>query len=99
MGIAGSRTEGTSKKLGGKIQKGIGKATGNKEMESKGRAKEVEGRMEEEAAKLSGRAKATMEEASGIAKQGIGAAIGDEELKKEGAVMQKKGELRHKFNR
>jgi len=40
------QVKGTAKDVTGKVQEGVGKATGNREQEAKGEAKQVEGKVQ-----------------------------------------------------
>ncbi len=98
MGTVGKRGEGAAERIGGKIEKGIGKVVGSERLESEGRAKELKGEAKEEAAKAAARTKATIEEAEGVVKRGVGTAVGSEKLEAEGTAKQKAGEARHRAN-
>jgi uncharacterized protein YjbJ (UPF0337 family) len=98
MGNA-NRGEGAAEKLGGKIKAGIGKMTGNEQMEAEGREKELQGAAKEEAAKASERTKGKIDEVMGAAKNRVGAVIDDERMKAEGKAKELEGEARQKANR
>ena len=69
MGTHASRGSGTAREIGGKIQKGVGRAVGDTEMEAKGAGKEASGRVEKEAAKAGQRAKGKVDEVAGKVRQ------------------------------
>lgn len=68
------RVAGAAKELGGKIQKNVGKALGDHEMEAKGAVKEVVGGAEQTTAKTAEAAKGVGEQVSGKAKELVGKA-------------------------
>ena len=99
MGSVANRGEGVAEQVGGKIKEGIGKLTGNEQMQAEGEAKEAKGEAREEAAKASERAKGTTQELGGTVKNRVGAAIGNEQMQAEGKAKELEGEAREKANR
>jgi uncharacterized protein YjbJ (UPF0337 family) len=99
MGNATNRGEGVAEQIGGKIKQGIGKATGNEQMEAEGKAKELKGEAREESAKAGERTKGAVEEATGAVKNRVGAVIDNEQMQAEGKARELKGEARQKANR
>ncbi len=99
MSTASKRGEGTAEKLGGKIQRSIGKLIGNERMEAEGRAKELKGTAKVESAKAAERAKGQVQEVAGAAKNRVGAVIDNERMQAEGKAKEIEGEARQKANR
>lgn len=93
------RGEGTAKKIGGAIKKGVGKLVGDEQMEAEGHAKELEGEAQAEAAKAAERAKGKTEETVGAIKNRIGAVIGSDEMAAKGKVRELEGQERQRENK
>jgi len=90
------RRRGTA--VGGKIKQGVGKLIGNEQMEAEGKAKALEGKAREEAAKAAERTKGKVEEVVGAVKNRVGAVIDNEQMEAEGKVKELKGQARQKTN-
>jgi uncharacterized protein YjbJ (UPF0337 family) len=99
MGSAANRGEGIAEQVGGKLKEGIGKVTGNEQMQVEGQAKEAKGEAREEAAKASERAKGASEELGGTIKNQVGAVIDNEKMQAEGKAKELEGEARQKANK
>jgi len=74
------------KELKGNIKEGVGRMTGNKELEA-------EGRGEKELARAEGRLKGTGEQVKGRIEEGIGKKTGDESMRAEGTSDRTRGDL------
>ena len=99
MSNASKRGEGIAEQVGGKIENAVGKLIGNERMQAEGKARELEGKAKQEAAKAAERGKGKTEEAVGAVKNRVGAAIGNERMQAEGKVEELKGESRQQTNR
>jgi uncharacterized protein YjbJ (UPF0337 family) len=99
MSNASKRGEGAAKELGGKLEKGFGKLVGSHPLEDEGRAREREGKAQQEAAKAAERTKGRVEEIAGSVKNRVGALLDDEALEAEGKATELKGQARQKTNR
>jgi len=99
MGNTGKRIAGVAEELGGTIEKAAGKATGDEQLQAKGRARELVGRARQEAAKAAARAQGTVEQIVGGAKNRLGSAIGNERMRDGGKATELKGEARRKLNK
>lgn len=93
------RAKGKLEEIGGTIQKGVGKAIGNKEMELKGAAHEAKGKGKQAIAKAGERVKGAVEQVVGSVKAGVGDAVGNDRLHAEGKAENAKGKLRNEFNK
>ncbi len=69
----------------GNVKKGVGKATGNEDLEAKGEA-------EKDTAKASREAKGLGNQVKGGVKEGVGKLTGDEETRASGAADRLKGD-------
>src|SRR5580698_4862870 len=98
MSNESNKGEGMAQQVGGKIKQVVGKVIGNEQMETEGKAKEVEGKARVEAAKAAERTKGKVEEAVGTVKNRVGAVIDNEQMEAEGKVAELKGEARQKAN-
>jgi len=92
------RIAGAVQELGGVVEKVAGRATGNREMQTKGQARELVGRSKQEMAKKAGRAQGAIEQVVGATKNRLGSAIGNDRMKAGGKATQLKGEARRKVN-
>jgi uncharacterized protein YjbJ (UPF0337 family) len=68
MGNTAKRGKGAAKALGGKAERKVGKLVGNERMQARGRARELEGQVEQERAKVRERVTGKIEETLGKAK-------------------------------
>jgi uncharacterized protein YjbJ (UPF0337 family) len=93
------RSEGTAQKVGGKLKKGLGRLLGNRRLEAKGRANELQGSARVSAAKSRERAKGSFEKATGAVKNRVGHVIGNERMIVEGKARELTGAARRKANR
>ncbi len=98
MSNASKRGEGLAEEVGGKIKGVVGKVIGNEQMQAEGKAKELKGQAEQEAAKASERIKGKVEEVAGAIKNRVGAVIDNEQMQVEGKAKELKGEARQKAN-
>jgi uncharacterized protein YjbJ (UPF0337 family) len=99
MNNQSEKSEGTAQKLGGKLKKGVGRLLGNRRLEAKGRATELDGGARVGAAKSRERAKGKAEELIGAAKNRVGHVIGNERMIAEGKGKELKGSARQKTNK
>jgi uncharacterized protein YjbJ (UPF0337 family) len=93
------RVQGVVDEVAGKVKKTIGATLGNERLEAEGRATELKGEAEQEAAKGLERVKGLVEVVTGAAKKKLGQAIDDEQLEVEGKARELKGEARRAANR
>ncbi len=94
-----NRGEGTAKKIGGAIKKGVGKIVGDEQLEAEGRAKELEGEAQAEAAKAAERTKGKKDETVGAIKNRIGQVLGSDEMAAEGKARELEGQARQRENK
>jgi uncharacterized protein YjbJ (UPF0337 family) len=99
MSNQSEKSEGTAQKIGGKLKKGVGRLLGNRRLEAKGRAKEIEGHARVSSAKSSERARGKAERLAGAVKNRVGRVIGNERMIATGKAKELKGEAREKANR
>jgi uncharacterized protein YjbJ (UPF0337 family) len=97
MGTAAKRGKGAAKQLGGKAERTLGRAVGNERMEARGRARELEGKVEKERAKTRARVAGKIEEALGSAERKVAPAA-EAAVKAHGSLKRAKGRLRQKLN-
>jgi len=81
------------------VKKGFGRLLGNRRLEAKGRATELEGASRVGAAKSRERVKGKAEELVGAAKNRVGHFIGNERMIAEGKGEELKGASRQKINK
>ena len=99
MSNASNRGEGAATELGGVIKKNVGKVIGNEQMEAEGKAKELQGQAQQEAAKAAERGKGKVEEVVGAVKNRVGQVIDNEQMAAEGKAKELQGEARQKENK
>lgn len=92
------RAKGKLEEIGGNISQGIGRLTGNEQLEAEGRATELKGEGRQDAAKAVGTVKGIVEEARGNIKQALGDATNSEQMQAEGRADELRGEGRQRFN-
>ena len=93
------RAKGTMEVVKGTVQKAVGKATDDDEMEAKGLAQQVVGGARVEAAKAAERTKGAVEQAVGAVKKTAGKIIDDKSMEVEGKVEELKGKARRSLNK
>jgi uncharacterized protein YjbJ (UPF0337 family) len=98
MSTESNKAQGHAQQLGGKIEAGLGKLIGNKEMQADGEAKELQGKARVQAAKAAERTKGKIEETVGAVKNRVGAVIDNDEMEVEGAAKELQGQARQKAN-
>ncbi len=94
-----NRNEGAAREIGGKIKKGVGRVIGDPQMEAEGRAKELEGRAQQESAKAAERTDGKVQEVAGAIKNRVGQVIDDEQMAAEGKASELEGQERQRSNR
>lgn len=99
MGNLKERGEGVAREVGGKIEKTVGKAIGSERLATRGRARELEGQAQQEAAKARERVKGAAEEIAGSARKAIGKVVGDDEQVVKGEARRLEGKARRRANR
>jgi uncharacterized protein YjbJ (UPF0337 family) len=92
------RAAGTAKQLQGIFQKTVGRLFGSERLEAEGRARELAGRDEKEAAKAMERAKGAVENVAGRVQSAAGDLIDDPEMSASGQLRKAKGKLRETAN-
>ena len=98
MSNQGKRVEGVVDEVVGKVKAGVGNVIGNEQMQAEGRAKELQGVAQQEAAKAAERTKGTVEQVVGTVKNKVGALIGNEQMEVEGKAKELQGDARKKAN-
>jgi len=98
MSNQSKRAEGAAEEIGGKIKGGVGKLVGSERMQAERKARELEGKAKQEAAKAAERAKGGVEQAVGAVKNRVGAVIDNERLEAEGRAQELRGEDRKNAN-
>ena len=98
MSNQGKRIEGAADELVGKVKAGLGGVIGTEQMQAEGRAKELQGVAQQEAAKAAERTKGTVEQVVGTVKTKVGALIGNEQMEVEGKAKELQGDARKKAN-
>lgn len=99
MGNLKERGEGAAREVGGKLEKAVGKLIGSERVKARGRARELEGQAQQEAAKTRERIKGAGEEIAGSAQKAIGEVIGDDEHVVKGEARRIRGKARRRTNR
>jgi uncharacterized protein YjbJ (UPF0337 family) len=99
MSNASKRGEGAAEQLGGKVKGTVGKLIGSDRLEAEGKARELQGKAKQQAAKASERTKGKVEEVLGTVKNRVGAVIDNERMEAAGKVKELKGEARQRANR
>jgi uncharacterized protein YjbJ (UPF0337 family) len=98
MGNAIKRTKGAAKEAAGTVEKKAGQLVGSERVEARGRARELEGKSEQEAAKARERTKGKVEEVAGKIQKKAGDVFDDDETMAKGKLREVKGQARQKAN-
>lgn len=98
MGNAVKRTKGAAKEVAGNLEKKAGRLVGSERVEARGRARELEGKSEQSAAKTRERAKGKVEEIAGKIQKKVGDVVDDDETMAKGKLREVKGQARQKAN-
>jgi uncharacterized protein YjbJ (UPF0337 family) len=93
-----NRGAGAAGELLGKIKGTVGKVIGNPQMEAEGRAKELQGKNKQAAAKAAERVGGKADEIVGVVKKRVGALIDNEQMEVEGKAKELKGKARQRAN-
>lgn len=92
------RAKGKLDEVVGSVKGKVGDWTDNEQLQAEGKAQELKGEGQQEAAKALGRVKGAGEELKGNLKQGLGNLVDNEQLQAEGKVDELKGETRQDVN-
>jgi uncharacterized protein YjbJ (UPF0337 family) len=92
------RVKGAVKEAVGTAEKTAGRLTGSERLQAKGRARELDGRAEQESAKTRERVKGKVEEVAGKVQKTAGDVVGDDETQAKGKLREVKGQVRQKAN-
>ncbi len=98
MSHTDDKAKGKLDEIGGNIKQGIGKLIGNEQMQAEGKAQELKGEAQQEAARNADYAEGVADEAKGNLKQGLGGLIGNEQMQAEGKADELKGETKQRLN-
>jgi len=94
MGTLKQRVKGALEKAQGRIQRAAGAATGDTNLEARGRGREAKGQLRADAARAVQKGKAKIEQAAGKAQRKLGRVTGNTESQIKGTARQAQGELR-----
>jgi uncharacterized protein YjbJ (UPF0337 family) len=98
MSNTSKRIKGAARQVGGKVKAAVGGAIGNERMQAEGKASELGGKAQKEAAKAAERVKGAAEQVTGAVKRGVGKVIDNEQMEVEGRAKELKGSARRKAN-
>ncbi len=93
------RAKGAVKEVVGNVEKTAGRLAGSERIEATGRARELEGRGEQAAAKSRERVKGKVQEIAGKVQKKAGDIIDDDEMMAKGKLREVKGKVRQKANK